>query len=256
MISPSPCPPVRRRAAAFTMAEMVVVMGVIAIFFSAFAIATRPDAGKSVRLAQSEVAGLFTIARLQARATLGNGRKVGTEDDAARVIIYAGKQSDEDAARYLHQIQVVVPDPDDPNNKWVTKGETVTLPSGVYVVPPGYIPPVAPGVIWPGGGGLSSQFVSMGNAQSSTTTSTASATTPVAMTVDAQTSKPYYFVRMSSRATLGGNGDRLVLSTGLARAAGASGEPVLFTNPQNVRGFFISQYGAVTFLNDVQDFSP
>jgi hypothetical protein len=236
------------------MAEMVVVIGIIAIVFTSFAIATRPNAGKSVRLAQTEVAGLFTIARLQARATIGNGRRVAGEDDAARVIIYAGKQSDEDAARYLRQIQVVVPDPDDPNNKWVTKGETVMLPTGVYVVPPGYIPPVAPGVTWPGGGGLSSQFVSMGNGQTNGTTTTASATTPVSMTVDGQASKPFYFIRYSSRATLGGNGDRLVLSPGLARAPGASGEPVLFTSPQNVRGFFISQYGAVTFLNDVQDF--
>src|SRR6187549_3413927 len=118
----------RSRHGAFSLIELMVVFGIIIIVFTTFGVAMRPSGGKNVRLGQNSVAGLYTVARLQAKTTQGNGRL--TDSDAARIIIYASKQDDNDLARYLRQIQVVVPDPTDPNNKWMTVGEIVTLPAG------------------------------------------------------------------------------------------------------------------------------
>jgi type II secretory pathway pseudopilin PulG len=239
--------------AAYTMIEMLVVFGIVVIAFTAFGVAMRPTPGKNVRLAQVEVEGLYSVARFQALATQGNGRKT-TDSDAARVLVYASKQDDNDYARYLREMRVVVPDPADPNNKWLTVGQPVMLPAGVFVIPPTSNVPMMPGVTWPGGTGRASKFNSMNSA---TSTSTASATQPLDMAIDGQPAKKFYFTRFSARATVQGFGDRVVLSEGRPRVPGDSDqEPVRFSNPQNLRGFSITQYGAVILLNDVQDFSP
>jgi type II secretory pathway pseudopilin PulG len=257
MVSQRPVPPVLAKATgrrnAYTMIEMLVVFGIIVIAFTAFGVAMRPTPGKNVRLAQIEIAGLYAVARLQAQATQGNGRKT-SDSDAARVIIYASKQDDNDYIRYLHEMRVVVPDPTDPNNKWQTVGQPVMLPTGVYVVPPTSNVPMVTGVTWNGSTGRTSKFSSMNSAAS---TSTASATQPLDMAIDGQPAKKFYFTRFTARATVQGFGDRIVLSEGRARVPGDSDqEPVRFTNPQNVRGFSVTQYGAVILLNDVQDFPP
>jgi type II secretory pathway pseudopilin PulG len=236
--------------------ELMVVFGIIIIVFTTFGVAMRPSGGKSVRLAQNTVAGLYTVARLQAKTTQGNGRR--TDSDAARIIIYASKQDDNDLARYLRQIQVVVPDPTDPNNKWMTVGEIVTLPAGVYVIPPGSNPQMATPGTWPGGTGRASKFTSMKPVGS--TPNNTSETQPQDMAVDGQSAKKFYFTRITARGTLpteGWFGDRLVLTEGRPRREGDTGQdPVFFTNAHNVRGFSIAQYGGVTLLNDVQDFPP
>ncbi len=234
---------------AFTVTEIIFVIGIIVIGFGVFTVSRINSPGSNLKAAQSEIAGLVDLARVQARVTLGNNRTIDT--DAARLIVFAGRGSDEEKSRCLRQLQVVVPDPTSPNgNKWNTVGGVLLLQKGVYVVPP--IPPqVAVGLqSWPSSPNRLSQFVSMNFAS----TNTASATSTVKMTVDG-TDGSFYFTRFTSRATLGSNGDLIALSEGMPVISGSTDkEPMRFTNPQNIRAVRITQYGSPTLLNDVQDF--
>jgi len=117
--------PVRRRG--FTLIEVLVVVGLIVLLAGALGLALRGgEGGSGLIAAERAVAGLFQGARAQAVL-------LGTE---ARVII-ADDVSDPD--RYMRTLALVYlsTDPAKPG-VWLSNGEAVTLPPGLYVIPANY----------------------------------------------------------------------------------------------------------------------
>lgn len=225
----------------FTLIELLAVIGIIALFVGLIGQAMRDEpGGTGLTGAQGAISGLVNLARSQAALTQGNGRTV--DSIAAQIIVYAAKTTDADVEKYMRQIQIVVPDPASPNTKWISKGDPVILPVGIYIVPPSPVP-VADGVTWPDG--RDSRF--------NVTTQ------PATLTVD-DISGSYYQLTFTMLNTMSGtngldNPVRIVLSVGKPRIPGSSEtDPVKFTNPENVRGLRFSQYGVQIPLNDALDF--
>lgn len=121
----------RRCQRGFTLVEMLVVVGLIALLAAALGLALRGgEAGGGLVAAERTVASLFQSARAQAVL-------MGTE---ARVII-ANDPGDPD--RYLRTLAIVFEDPETPG-LWRSSGDSVTLPAGLYVIPPDYASSRAP----------------------------------------------------------------------------------------------------------------
>lgn len=236
--------------AAYTVTELVVVVSVMVIGFSLMSFVRLTNPGVNIKSAQGQVAALVDLARVQARTTQGNGRS--HDSDAARLVIFAGDKTESERARYLRQVQVVVPDKDSPENKWKTVGPVLLLPKGIYVVPPVTRPETTADLLggWPTDKNQVSQFVAMTHLA----TSTASATTPEAFKVD-EANQLYFYVPFTARMTLSGQGDMIVLSEAVPQMPGSkTSKPMLFNNPKNVRAVKITQYGNPFLLNDVTDF--
>lgn len=104
------------------------MVGLIAVLAGALGLALRGgEGGAALTGASRTVAGVFQAARAQAVL-------LGTE---ARVII-ANDPSDPD--RYLRALAIVHRDPENPN-LWRSNGDVVTLPKGLYIIPPSYSGP-------------------------------------------------------------------------------------------------------------------
>jgi len=239
---------------AYTVVELLVVMSIMVIGMGLFSYARMNHPGTNLKVVQAEVAALVNLARLQARVSTVNlnTSSVG----ASRLIVFANAGTDSEKALYLRQMQVVVLDPLSPASpRWKTVGSPLVFPQGIYVVPPTKIPRVWEGS-WPAGKTRLSQFNSMSNTTTSKPSSGAAvAPTETQMTVDEKVGR-YFYIEFNSFGNVnsGDTPDLIVLSEAMRDTASNSGDPMIFTNPQNVRGVRITQYGNPVLLNDVYDF--
>jgi prepilin-type N-terminal cleavage/methylation domain-containing protein len=122
-------------AAAFTLVEVLVVIGVIGILLGAIALGLsgRGSDGVALANAQSVLSGLVGTARAQAALHQTN----------ARLVVYAQMPpgATADASKYLRTLQVVRQETNAAGqNVWVAAGDPVTLPAPICVVPPPPVP--------------------------------------------------------------------------------------------------------------------
>lgn len=232
--------PLRR---AFTLVELLVVIGLILIFMGGvgLAVAGRGGEGTALSNAQSLVAGLVGAARAQA----------ALHQTRARLVVYAQMPpaANADAAKYLRCLIVLREEPFD-SGRYVAVGDPVTLPSPICVVPPAPVPTnhVRPGVTWnnnPTTGPVSTLTVQAGFSYRGQAT----ATTTQFFGVQGQSGR-ILFLSFEPDGTVASNMTKIALTTAVL---GGNALP-LFNNANTVRGLFIRKSGAVSLVDEATGF--
>ncbi|HUR56447.1 MAG TPA: hypothetical protein VM029_01970 [Opitutaceae bacterium] len=238
-----------RQAGAFTLLELLVVVGVLVLLIGASGIAVAGRAGEGAALANAQtiVSGLVNTTRAQAAVH-------GTR---ARLVIYAQQPPgvNSDSAKYLRSLIVVREDPVD-SGRYVAVGDPVTLPSPICVVPPAPVPTNHLGL--PAG----------------QTWNQNAATGPVS-TLTALTSFNYrgqstsnalqffgvnglsgriYYLEFAQDGTVASNTTGNPTKIALATAVLAANAPPRFNNASGVRGLFIRKSGAVSLVDNATAF--
>lgn len=236
-----------RLAGAFTLVEVLVVIGLIVILVGGIAIALGGRGGEGAALsnAQSLVAGLVGTTRAQA----------ALHQTDARLVVYAQvpPAPTADAAKYLRALQVVrretLPSGAD---VWVAAGDPVTLPTPICVVPPAPVPAnhlrLPAGQTWNNNaatGPVSTLTLGTGFNYRGQSAATANQFFGVA-----GQSGRIYFLEFAPDGTVrssatGGNPTKIALSTAIV----GGNTPPLFNNPSGVRGLFVRKSGAVSLVN-------
>ena len=217
----------RWRVRAFTLVELLVVVGLIALLAGGIGLALGDSGGNSLAGAQTTLASLVATTRAQA----------AVNQTEARLLVYGSRPPGGDQEKFLRLLQVVRAEPAG-SNTWIPVGTAVTLPRGVYVVPNPPTGLLAAGVIWP-------------TNPSPVSTLNAPTFNPVLNTV---AFGPSYWLEFKADGTLntalGAQASpRLALTVGIV----ANNLPQ-FTNSGNVRGLLLRPSGAVSFVNDAASF--
>lgn len=229
--------PPLQRVAAFTLLELLVVIGLIA-GLTFLLIGGLSGGGKAMALhsAQATVANLITAARTKAPAT---NRKV-------RLLLNVDPGEPERYLRYL-ALQLARQPGANPAD-WDTV-QAVTLPPETYVVPATLAGLVADATGWKrvsdaAADLVSDLFVNQELSQALEGDASAQTWTGVAFTPN------HTLAALGSGPPPRGT---IVIAQGRLRAPGsyASGQPpVELVNPQNVRGLVLSAYGVPALLDD------
>lgn len=129
------------RVTAFTLIELMVVVGLIVLLVAGAGIALSGRGGEGVALsgAQGTLAGLVGSTRAEA----------ALNQTTARLLVYALPPPTGDAGKYLRTLQIVREEPQGSSN-WYAVGDPVTLPTPVCVVPTSPVPAthLNTGVTW------------------------------------------------------------------------------------------------------------
>jgi len=207
---------------AFTLIELMVVIGLIAVLAAGIGLAMResnPTAG--LRGGQNVLVGLLSSARGQAAL-----------NQTEAMIIVDATDSKEDF--FLRSLQVVVKAGAGPDT-WRPVGAPVLLPQGIYIVPPANFASVT------FGGTKSDGFDS----------STPASISPADSTYDELSGRKYLrFRKFLPLGTTSGTG-RIIVTVG--RRAGES--TISLDNPKAVRGVTVSRYGVPTLINEAATFA-
>ena len=223
---------------AFTLLELLIVVGLIGVLVGGVSLALGDSSGRSLATAQQQLASLVGQAR--ANAAIGQ-----TE---TRLLFYGVRPPLGDAARFLRQVQLVRAVVPGSATTWEPVGPALTLPRGIYIVPPVITGFLANGVIWP-----------TNPAPRSTLNSIAPFTLTVNNTPLIPAFGTSYWIEFlpngSLRADtqlLGGQPyPKLVVATASPSATNLP----LFNNPGAVRGLIIRPAtGAVTYVNEAASF--
>lgn len=219
------------RLRAFSLIEVMVVVGLIAVILGGFGFALRDSAGSSLVSAQNTLASLIGQARAQA----------AVNQTEARVFFYNLRPPGGDTEKYLRLCQVFIANPQGSTTSWVPVGSPVYLPRGVYLVPNSTTGLLATGVTW--------------------LTNPAPLSTPLGTgTVTNQTAgsafingNPVFFVEFKADGTINPAANpyiRLVVTTG---GLGTNNLPA-FNNANAVRGLLIRPNGAISYVNEATGF--
>jgi prepilin-type N-terminal cleavage/methylation domain-containing protein len=220
-----------RTARAFTLLELLVVVGLIALLAAGFGIALGDTGGNALASAQTTVATMVGSARAQA----------AVHQTEAVLAIYGTRPPTGDPEKYLRLLQVFRNStPGAARPTWVAAGSPATLPRGVYVVPPSTAGLLASGVTWP-----------------SNPPRVSTLRGPIALAQPAGT--PFgtgataFVVEFAADGTIAQIGalphSRLVVAT----AARVNNLPQ-FNNNAAARGLILRPSGAVTFVNQAIGF--
>jgi prepilin-type N-terminal cleavage/methylation domain-containing protein len=226
----------RSSRAGFTLIELLVVIGIIGIMAGAIGLSMRdgnPSAG--LRAGQSSLVGLLSAARGQAALTQSDAMIVVDVTDAAN----------DDCLRSL----MVVVRASAGIDKWRPVGGQITLPQGIYVVPPTGVTPNAGTVT------LNSGFTSKRRSQGFQPSGTLIEETYNATTYPYQPSGAFAnkrFIRFQIFSSLGTTaGEGTILLTSGQRTSAAN---ITMDNPSFLRGVYVSRYGVPTLINEATTF--
>ncbi len=218
-------------ARAFTLLELLVVVGLIALLAAGFGIALGDTGGNALASAQTTLATMVGSARAQA----------AVHQTEAVLAIYATRPPTGEPEKYLRLLQVFRNStPGAARPTWIPAGSPAVLPRGVYVVPPSTAGLLASGVTWPSNPPLVSTVRGpIGLAQRPGTPFGTGATA--------------FVLEFAADGTIAQIGalphSRLVVAT----AAQANNLPQ-FNNSAAVRGLILRPTGAVTFVNQAIGF--
>lgn len=218
---------------AFTLLELMVVVGLIALLASGIGLALGDTGGSSLATAQTTLATMLGSARAQAAVN---------QTDTV-VAIYATRPPSGDPEKYLRLLQVFRDEtPDGGQRTWRPVGQGAYLPRGVYVVPPTITGLLAAGTVWPSTPPLTSTLGTTNLRQPNGTPFGGSSTTFVIQFAADGT------IQIGTQVLTQGQA-RLVVAT----AARANNIPQ-FNKPDAVRGVLLRPTGAVTFVNERRAF--
>lgn len=127
----------RTRRAAFTLVELLVVIGLIALLATTLGVALTGKTGSSLASAQQTVAALCGTARAQA----------ALHQTETRIVVHATRPTTGHSDKYLRVLQVFRAEPDG-SDAWMAAGPPVYLPRGIYLVPPEPGELLATGIDW------------------------------------------------------------------------------------------------------------
>jgi hypothetical protein len=205
----------------------MVVVGIIGLIAAGLGVALGDSGGNALATGQTTLATLVATARAQA----------AVNQTEARLLIYGARPPSGDSEKYLRLLQVVRAEPAGSTN-WVPVGAAVSLPRGIYVVPPSTSGLLAAGVAWPTNPPLLSTLGNLISANQPTGTPFGTSTA--------------YWLEFKSDGTITqmvAPYIRLLVGTGAL-----SNNIPQFNNSGAVRGLLIRPTGAVTFVNDANSF--
>jgi len=234
-----------RFTSAFTLVEIMVVVGLIAILVGVAAVALKGRATEGVALANAQVQLKALVGAARAQAALHQTR--------ARLLVYAQPPPGGNAAKYLRYLQVVREETDARGQMiWVSAGDPLTLPAPICVVPPAPIPTthLNTGVTW--NNNIANGPVSVLTAES-------------AFNIRGQINganqlfggtgggRVYYLQFDATGAVtsnLSANPTKIALTTAVLSAAAVP----RFNNANGVRGLLIRKTGAISLVNEATGF--
>lgn len=242
-------PPTSRRPVhrtrAFTLIELMVVVGLILVLTAGIGLAVAGRGGEGAALANSQsiVASLVGTARAQA----------ALHQTTTRLIIYATQPATGDWTKYLRSLQVVRLDtlPNGATTSWVAVGEPVTLPAPICVVPRSPVPAnhLNAGVTWNNNNatGPVSTFAQLGGFSYRGQNDPRA---PTQFFGEQGRSGTVLFVEFSPEGAVTPNPAKIALATAVV-AAGAAPR---FNNASGVRGLYVRRSGAISLVNDATGF--
>jgi type II secretory pathway pseudopilin PulG len=217
--------------AAFTLIELLIVVGLIALLVGAVGLALGGTGSTALATAQNSLASMVGTARSQA----------ALKQTEARLLIYATRPPAGDSEKFYRYLRVVVaetPGATGAGARWTPVGSPVLLPSGISVVPTATNGLLAVGVAWPTNPAPVSTFISATAARYSITGDTATSAADT-----------YLAVQFSPDGTVTPTGAKLALAT----ATLVNGLPQ-FNNAGSVRGLLLRPSGGVTRVNEPGSF--
>lgn len=221
------------QACGFTLVELLVTLGLIAVL-AAFVIgALGASRGPAMQSAQGALANLVIATRTKAAAT----------NQPARLLVQFDAASADAPSRFLRHIVAQV----QTDGVWQSFAD-VLLPEGVFVVPGKFAVPdglFAMGAgIWTRNDGAELRSTALREANM------------VVVAAYAGTSERWLSLPFAAVGTTNASGD-IVLALGRARPVGSyAGEqsPVELASPDQVRGLSVSAYGVPTLIDDRASF--
>ena len=218
------------RDGAFTLIEMVSVVGLIVFLLAGFGFALRDNAGSALTSAQNTLGSLVGQARAQA----------AVNQTEARLLVYAVRPPSGDVEKYLRLLQVFIASPQG-SSTWVPVGSPVYLPRGTYFVPTTTTGLLASGVAWPTNPAPVSTPIGTGTNPGQPTGTAFNGAGTV------------FYVEFKADGSLNPAANpyiKLAVTTG---ALGTNNLPA-FNNAAAVRGILIRPNGAVSYVNEATGF--
>ncbi len=217
------------RRSAFTLVELLVVIGLIALLVGGFSLALGDTGATSLATAQNTLASLVGTARAQA----------AVKQTEARLLVYATRPPGGDTEKYLRCLRVVIantPGSTGTGATWTAVGAPVSLPRGVCLVPSTTTGLLAAGVIWPSNPSPNSTLL-------------AAARYTVVGDPAASAADTYLALEFAPEGAVLPAAAKLAVAT----ATIANGLPQ-FDNAGAIRGLQIRASGAITRINDAGSF--